>query len=191
MAARTVLGPKSGGTPGEVSRPGPACCAIAHTPAVEDYLKYLVALSNSVVSGDPDADSSGCPDSVVGTGALARELAVAPSSVTAMMDRLVAHGLVDRRGRGRVRLTAHGRSHGLVLLRRHRLVETYLCQVLGVPADEVHREAEVLEHAVSQALEDRMDDVLGHPRQDPHGSWIPPRSVDGPDVEQGRRDDSR
>jgi DtxR family Mn-dependent transcriptional regulator len=88
----------------------------------------------------------------------------------ASMDLLEAP---DRRG---VELTAHGERHALLIVRRHRLLETYLAEVLAVPWDEVHDEAEILEHALSDRLADRIDDALGNPTRDPHGDPIPPRS---------------
>lgn len=146
---------------------GPSCCRIAHTEAVEDTLKAVFALSTC--------------DIPVTTSALAGRLGVAPPTVTAMVNRLCTNGLVTRTADHHVLLTAHGQRHALDVVRRHRLLELFLSRVLDVPWDEVHDEAEVLEHAVSPALIDRIDAYLGHPARDPHGDPIP--SADGRHVE--------
>jgi DtxR family transcriptional regulator, Mn-dependent transcriptional regulator len=147
----------------------PRCgCTIELTASVEDYLKAILRI------GDDDS-SVQVPVTVA---ALTRWLGVAPSSVTVMTDRLVHHRLAIRPARGRVTLTPHGRAHALTIVRRHRLMETYLHRRLGLAVDEVHCEAEVLEHAMSPRLEDRLSAVLGHPDTDPHGSRIP-RPVQG------------
>ena len=135
------------------------CCGIVHTPAVEDTLKSIFALSTR--------------DEPTTTSALAAQLGVAPPTVTAMINRLCANDLVRRDAGHRVELTEHGLGHALDVVRRHRLLEEFLARVLGVPWDEVHDEAEVLEHAVSPGLVDRIDAYLGHPKHDPHGDPIP------------------
>lgn len=140
----------------------PSCCLIEHTETVEDYLKTIYGLS---VLGDPAS-----------TSAMADRLHVAPPSASAMVKRLEDSGLVEHTGRGRVTLTEHGRGHALAVVRRHRLLETFLARFLDVPWDEVHAEAEVLEHALSERLEERIDAALGHPQRDPHGDPIPPKS---------------
>jgi DtxR family Mn-dependent transcriptional regulator len=101
---------------------------------------------------------------------------VAAPSVTAMVKRLSAASLVHHEPRAGVTLTDHGQEHALRIIRRHRLLETFLAQILGVPWDQVHAEAEVLEHALSEQLEDRIDAVLGRPTRDPHGDPIPPKA---------------
>lgn len=136
-----------------------ACCELS--PSMEDYLKALVHL-----------DAEGEP---VTTGALARRVEVAPPSASAMLRRLREAGLVRGAAGHEVELTDHGRRHALRVVRRHRLVETFLAEVLDVPWDEVHAEAERLEHALSPALEDRIAARLGEPSHDPHGDPIPPR----------------
>jgi DtxR family transcriptional regulator, Mn-dependent transcriptional regulator len=136
-----------------------SCCGITHTEAVEDTLKAVFALSTC--------------DIPTTTSALAGRLGVAPPTVTAMIKRLAANGLVSRTDGHRVALTDHGLRHALDVVRRHRLLELFLVRVLSVPWDEVHDEAEVLEHAVSPALIDRIDAYLGHPTHDPHGDPIP------------------
>jgi DtxR family transcriptional regulator, Mn-dependent transcriptional regulator len=144
------------------------CCGIALTEAVEDYLKAVFALSTR--------------DEPTTTSALAEQVGVAPPTVSAMLKRLAAHGLITRLDDHRVELTDHGLRHALDVVRRHRLLEAFLATVLNVPWDEVHAEAEVLEHAVSHGLLERIDAFLGHPTHDPHGDPIP--SAYGPHVEQ-------
>lgn len=109
----------------------------------------------------------------VGTVVLAQWLAVSPASVTNMMKKLADQGLVSHRPYQGVVLTEAGEKVTLQLLRRHRLLETYLRERLGVPWDQVHAEADRLEHALSEDLEERIDAILGHPATDPHGAPIP------------------
>ncbi|MDQ3709084.1 MAG: metal-dependent transcriptional regulator [Actinomycetota bacterium] len=135
---------------------------MAPTIATEDYLKTVFAMHTH--------------GEAVTTTALARRLGLSPPSVSAMLKRLTAEQLVERPAGRRVALTPRGRQQALRVVRRHRLIETFLADVVGVPWDEVHAEAEVLEHAVSDRLEERIDAVLGHPTHDPHGDPIPPRS---------------
>jgi DtxR family transcriptional regulator, Mn-dependent transcriptional regulator len=139
-----------------------SCCEISHTEAVEDCLRTIFKLAGRNLP--------------VTTSALAESLGVAPPTVSAMLKRLEAGELVTRAAAPEIRLTAHGERHARGVTRRHRLVETFLVQVLGLSWDEVHAEADVLEHAISDRLEDRIDSVLGHPTHDPHGDPIPPRN---------------
>lgn len=134
---------------------------VEHTPAVENYLKAMFHLGH---------------EGLVTTTALADALEVSPPSASSMIRRLTEGSLVRRDAHG-VGLTDHGRLHALQVVRRHRLLETFLAEVLGMPWDEVHDEAEVLEHALSPALEARIAAYLGHPERDPHGDPIP--SADG------------
>ena len=108
---------------------------------------------------------------------LASRLGLAPSTVTEMVKKLVASGHVAHAPYGAVQLTDSGRSEALRMVRRHRLVETWLVSQYGYGWDEVHDEAEVLEHALSDRLLATIDEQLGHPRRDPHGDPIP--SEDG------------
>lgn len=142
--------------------------------AVQDYLKGLYLLA---------ADSS---DGTVSTTAVARRLAVSAASATSMLKKLDASGLVTHARYRGVRLTDRGRSVALEVIRHHRLLETYLTQALGVPWDEVHAEAEVLEHVLSEGLEDRIADLLGHPTADPHGHPIPTKDGAVPEAECSR-----
>lgn len=128
--------------------------------ATEDYLKTIYHLT---ARGE-----------VVTTGHLARELGVSSPSVSAMVKRLEDGELVDRPDPRSLRLTDTGERAALRVVRRHRLLETFLFRAAGVPWDEVHAEAELLEHALSARLEERIDAALGHPTRDPHGDPIPP-----------------
>ncbi|WP_049822103.1 metal-dependent transcriptional regulator [Arthrobacter sp. H41] len=138
------------------------CCVIEHSETVENYLKAVFHMSSV---GEPAAT----------TTLIAERLGVAPPSVSAMVKRLEENDLVSHAGRGRVVLTDHGREHALAVVRRHRLLETFLHRFLKMGWDEVHVEAERLEHALSPRLEDRIDEALGFPTRDPHGDPIPPK----------------
>ena len=129
------------------------------SPAVEDYLKTIYALARTGEAAT--------------TSALAERLGVAPASVTGMLKKLAASGLVDHEKYQGARLTEAGRLIAVETIRHHRLVETYLHQALGVPWDRLHDEAEAWEHVLSEDLEARMDAALGHPTHDPHGAPIP------------------
>lgn len=142
----------------------PPCCAVTHTDAVEDVLKVVFVLTGR---GEP-----------VSTSVLAQELGVTAPTVSIMLKRLEEHGLVDRTEAHLARLTGHGEWHAQQMVRKHRLIETFLARVLDVPWDEVHAEAEVLEHAVSDRLVARIDDLLGRPALDPHGDPIPVPGTD-------------
>ncbi|HZG88728.1 MAG TPA: metal-dependent transcriptional regulator [Pseudonocardia sp.] len=135
--------------------------------ATEDYLKAIYHVAHR---GEP-----------VTTGLLAHELGVSSPSVSSMVRRLEEGGLLRREDVRSFRLTETGERAALRVVRRHRLLETFLARMLDVPWDEVHAEAELLEHAISERLEERIDAVLGHPTHDPHGDPIPPR--EGPHEE--------
>ncbi len=134
--------------------------ASAASAAVDDYLKTIFQFTE----WQPEP---------ITPGQLAERLALAPSSVTEMVKKLAAAGLVDHRPYGAIRLTPEGEQRALAMLRRHRLIETWLVQVHGYTWDEVHDEAEVLEHALSDRLLDAIDAQLGRPTRDPHGDLIP------------------
>ncbi len=129
--------------------------------AVDDYLKAIFQ-----IAGDRERAS---------TAALAKELSVSPASVTGMLKRLsgAKPPWVDYRKHHGARLTALGRSRALEVLRHHRLIELFLHTTLGYSWDEVHLEAEKLEHAISETFEDRIAAALGDPEFDPHGHPIP------------------
>jgi DtxR family transcriptional regulator, Mn-dependent transcriptional regulator len=129
------------------------------TPAVEDYLKTIYQLS-------PDGEP-------VGTSAIAERLGIAPGSVTGMLKRLGREGLVEHERYQGASLTPRGRREAIRMIRRHRILELFLVEVLGYTWDQVHEEAERLEHAASDELVDRMAGVLGDPDADPHGHPIP------------------
>ena len=131
------------------------------TSTVEDYLKQLYMQQQSAV------------DALVTTGKLAEAMGVAPGTATAMIKTLAESGLVEYEPRGGARLSAAGEKLALHVLRRHRLVELFLVNVLGLDWSEVHAEAEQLEHATSEKVLDRMDQLLGQPSVDPHGDPIP------------------
>ena len=132
------------------------------TIAVENYLKHVLLLSD----GNPE---------LVPMGALAGALEVVPGTVTTMVKALADEGLVEHQPRHGVRLTGEGRRVALNVLRKHRLVETFLVNVLKMDWSKVHDEAEQLEHAISDEVLDRLDALLGHPETDPHGDPIPSR----------------
>jgi DtxR family Mn-dependent transcriptional regulator len=132
---------------------------VVHTEAVEDYLKAIFEL---------DTRCGGAT-----TSTLAERLGVAAPTVSAMLKRLAPDDLIARPGAHRVTLTEHGTAHALAVVRRHRLIEEFLVKALDVPWEDVHAEAEVLEHAVSDSLVERIDAFLGHPTHDPHGDPIP------------------
>jgi DtxR family Mn-dependent transcriptional regulator len=131
------------------------------TAPVEDYLKAIYELERS--------------GSAAGTNELAARLGIAPPSVSGMVRRLAEQGLITHERYKGVRLTDSGRRAALRTIRRHRVIETYLAQALGLPWDRVHDEAERLEHACSDDLVDRMAEAVGEPRHDPHGDPIPTR----------------
>lgn len=136
--------------------------AIAHEPltrSVEDYLKAIYYLSPE---GRPASTSD-----------IAHRLDLSPPSVSGMVKRLSEQGLLEHLPYKGVQLTAQGRQAALRMIRRHRIIETYLVGRLGYTWDTVHEEAERLEHAVSDALIARMDEALGNPDADPHGEPIP------------------
>jgi DtxR family transcriptional regulator, Mn-dependent transcriptional regulator len=133
--------------------------------ALEDYAKAIHALA---------ARGDGAP---VGTSALAERLGVSPGTVTAMLKRMAALGLVVHEPYHGVELTPEGERVALEVIRHHRLLEAYLAEHLGMPWDRVHDEAEVLEHYISEELEERIAVALGDPDRDPHGDPIPDRAL--------------
>lgn len=130
------------------------------SPAVDDYLKTIYHhtewQSESITPSQ-----------------LAAELGLAPSSVTEMVQKLAAQGLVTHRPYGPIALSETGERRAAEIVRRHRLVETWLVREFGYTWDEVHDEAEVLEHVLSDRLLEGIDERLGRPRFDPHGDAIP------------------
>jgi DtxR family Mn-dependent transcriptional regulator len=117
----------------------------------------------------------------VSTSALAHDLGVAPASVSGMLKKLASDGLVTHRARGEARLTRAGLAIAVRVIRRHRLAECFLTQMLGMSWDEVHEEACRLEHAISAKVEARLIEVLGNPPTCPHGHPIPPSDLSDPE----------
>jgi DtxR family Mn-dependent transcriptional regulator len=134
------------------------------SPAVEDYTKAIYALQLRA-------------EAPVSTNALADRLGVTAASASGMVKRLGELGLVSHRPSHGVELTAAGRRMALEVIRHHRLLELYLVESLGVPWDRVHKEAEVLEHVLSEELEELIAAKLGDPTVDPHGDPIPSRDL--------------
>src|ERR671920_2505879 len=133
-----------------------------HSPSssVGDYLKAIWELA--VDAGD-----------VASTKGVAERLSISAASVSNMFARLQEMGLVEHERYRGATLTERGRREALRLVRRHRLIETFLLEHLGYPWQEVHDEAERLEHAVSDGFTGRLAELLGHPDHDPHGDPIP------------------
>ncbi|MHB8433936.1 MAG: metal-dependent transcriptional regulator [Candidatus Tyrphobacter sp.] len=115
------------------------------------------------------------------TSVLATELGVSPASVSGMLKKLVGEGYVEHEARGDVRLTHQGLEAAVRVVRRNRLAERLLTDVLGMPWDDVHAEACILEHAITDRVEERLIDVLGNPLTCPHGHPIPPRDLSRPE----------
>ncbi len=134
------------------------------TEAIEDYAKAIYAISLE-------------REGLVLNGEVAQRLGVTPATATSMLKRLADLGLVDYVPYKGVRLTPTGERVALEVIRHHRLIEAYLSEALGMPDDRVHEQAEVLEHYISEEMEELMAAKLGEPSHDPHGTPIP-----GPDL---------
>ena len=128
--------------------------------AIEDYLKAIYAIEQRTGGAVP-------------TTALAERVGVTPGSVSGMLRKLAERDLVVHEPYRGVFLTPRGERVALEVMRHHRLLELYLAQELGMPWDRVHAEAEVLEHVISEELEELIAAKLGHPTRDPHGDPIP------------------
>jgi DtxR family transcriptional regulator, Mn-dependent transcriptional regulator len=133
---------------------------VLRTPAVEDYSKAIFSLQSR-------------GEEPVSTNALAERLGITPGSVSAMLKKLDELGLTSHVPYRGVRLTAEGRTLALEVIRHHRLLESFLADSLGMSWDRVHAEAEILEHVLSEDLEQLIAIKLGHPTVDPHGDPIP------------------
>lgn len=154
--------PKLIGVPGKSARP-PRAAAISDTAlsaVAQDYLKVIWTVQE-------------WSQERVSTKLLADKLSVSASTVSEAIRKLADQGMVDHAPYGAIELTDAGRAAAIAMVRRHRLLETFLVNELGYSWDEVHDEAEVLEHAVSEQLMERIDAKLGHPSRDPHGDPIP------------------
>jgi DtxR family Mn-dependent transcriptional regulator len=141
------------------------------TEAIEHYLRQIYKLG---AAGEP-----------VSVSALARAQEVSPASASAMVKKLAALELAEHAPYGGITLTAAGERVALEVIRHHRLLELYLAKTLGVSVDDVHEEADRLEHAISEELEARIDKALGYPTHDPHGDPIPDANLEWP--ASGRR----
>ena len=129
------------------------------TDAIQDYLREIYKL--------------GADDGRVSVTALAKRQGVSPASASAMVKKLAALNLAVHEPYRGITLTTAGEKVALEVIRHHRLLELYLAETLGVHVDEVHGEAERLEHVISEELEERIDKALGFPTHDPHGDPIP------------------
>jgi DtxR family Mn-dependent transcriptional regulator len=134
--------------------------------AIQDYLREI-----SKLQVDKER---------VSTTALAKAVGVSPASASAMVKKLAALGLVEHKPYHGVSLTPSGERVALEVTRHHRLLELYLAQTLGIHIDEVHDEADLLEHVLSEELEARIDEALGFPTHDPHGDPIPDANLEWP-----------
>jgi DtxR family Mn-dependent transcriptional regulator len=135
--------------------------------AIQDYLRQILVLGESGTR--------------VSTTALARSQGVAPASASAMVKKLAVLGLVEHAPYRGVSLTDAGEKVAVEVTRHHRLLELYLAQTLGIDVDEVHDEADRLEHVISEELEARIDQALGYPTHDPHGDPIPDADLNWPE----------
>jgi len=132
----------------------------------EDYLKEIYKLQEE--------------EGRASTTAIAKRVGVAPPSATSMVKKLAALKLVSHERYRGVTLTPAGEKAAIEVIRHHRLLEQYLSETLGVPVEEVHAEADRLEHALSEELEARIDESLGFPTHDPHGDPIPGADLSWP-----------
>jgi DtxR family transcriptional regulator, Mn-dependent transcriptional regulator len=144
----------------------------ALTDAIQDYLKAIYKLQED--------------DARVSVTALAREQGVAAGSASEMVKKLGALDLVDHEPYKGVKLTQAGERVAVEVIRHHRLLELYLAETLGLHVDEVHDEADRLEHVLSEELEARIDKALGFPTHDPHGDPIPNAKLEWPASEKRR-----
>ena len=139
----------------------------ALTDAIQDYMKEIYKLQQG--------------EARVSVTALAREQGVAAGSASEMVKKLAALELVDHEPYKGVRLTPAGERVAVEVIRHHRLLELYLAKTLGLHVDDVHDEADRLEHVLSEELEARIDSALGFPTHDPHGDPIPNAALEWPD----------
>lgn len=128
--------------------------------SAQNYLKIIFSLNE-------------WSDEAVSPTVIAEKAGVKLSTVSGAMSKLRQQGLLNHAPYGAVSLTALGREYAVTMVRRHRLIETFLVQMLGYRWDQVHEEAEQLEHAVSDFMVQRIDELLGYPTRDPHGDPIP------------------
>ncbi|WP_328601545.1 metal-dependent transcriptional regulator [Nocardia terrae] len=162
---RELADPSAPSEPHGTTATRPASLAPELSSVAQDYLKVIWTAQEW------------SPQEKVSTKLLAEKIGVSASTVSEAVRKLADQGLVEHARYGSITLTEDGRRAAIAMVRRHRLIETFLVNELGYGWDEVHDEAEVLEHAVSETLMERIDAKLGHPDRDPHGDPIP--SVDG------------
>jgi len=134
--------------------------------SIQDYLKSVYKLQSE--------------EGRVTIGSLAKDLGVSPASASAMVKKLAALELLEHEPYRGARLTDAGERVAVEVIRHHRLLELYLAETLGVHVDDVHDEADRLEHAISEELEARIDKALGFPTHDPHGDPIPDANLEWP-----------
>ena len=134
--------------------------------SIQDYLKSIYKLQAA--------------DGAVTIGALAKDQHVSPASASAMVKKLAALELLEHEPYRGARLTPAGERVAVEVIRHHRLLELYLAETLGVDVDDVHDEADRLEHVISEELEARIDRALGYPTHDPHGDPIPDANLQWP-----------
>jgi DtxR family Mn-dependent transcriptional regulator len=137
------------------------------TEAIQHYLREIYKLGDA---GEP-----------ISVTALARAQEVSPASASAMVKKLAALGLAEHEPYQGISLTPAGERVALEVIRHHRLLELYLAETLGVDVDNVHEEADRLEHVISEELEARIDRALGFPTHDPHGDPIPDANLEWPE----------
>ena len=138
--------------------------------AIQDYLKAIYKLQTG--------------EGRLSISALAREQGVSAASASAMVKKLAALELLEHEPYRGFRLTSDGEKVALEVIRHHRLLELYLAKTLGLHVDDVHDEADRLEHVISEELEERIDRALGYPTHDPHGDPIPNAALEWPDAGQ-------
>jgi len=138
--------------------------------AIQDYLKTVYKLQAT--------------EGRVTIGAVAKDQRVSPASASAMVKKLAALDLLEHEPYRGARLTPSGERVALEVIRHHRLIELYLAETLGLDVDDVHDEADRLEHVISEELEARIDSALGYPTHDPHGDPIPNANLEWPTVGQ-------
>ena len=136
------------------------------TESIQHYLREIYKLGQA--------------DARVSVTSLARAQSVSPASASAMVKKLAALGLAEHAPYRGVALTAAGERVAIEVIRHHRLLELYLAETLGVDVEDVHDEADRLEHAISEELEARIDQALGFPTHDPHGDPIPNANLEWP-----------
>jgi DtxR family Mn-dependent transcriptional regulator len=141
--------------------------------AIQDYLKSVYKLQAA--------------DGHATIGAVAKDLGVSPASASAMVKKLAALELLEHEPYRGARLTPAGERVALEVIRHHRLLELYLAETLGVHVDDVHDEADRLEHVISEELESRIDRALGFPTHDPHGDPIPDANLEWPAAQRPKK----